>query len=351
MSEVLTQSIRDTMAVSEAMKLIALGALHGGSLITGAEQFVESEPRSVHALQLRQAIASVELYQKAIAPASTTDVGYAGALLPPAMWEPLVRRIQAGSVLGKISVPVPPTIPIPYESAAPAMTWIPENGPTPVTKITLATVTAAPFKFGGILVQTKELVKSTAQGSTRVLSARLVQASSLFVDQQLLLPTVTAVAGKNPASLTAGVTVTPPGATTDDTIAALTAAFYAARPQPLAPTFVLSPATASKINGNDKHRDLLVTGGSLNGIPAVVTNGAGANLILLDAEAIYGFDGGADVVPSQDATIEMEATPASPAVAATVMVPLWSSNLIGLRLIRVCGWAKAPGSVQFAVIA
>jgi hypothetical protein len=179
----------------------------------------------------------------------------------------------------------------------------------------------------------------------------LIQASARFLDTQFLDPTVAAVAAQNPASVTAGVTPVAPGATNDATVAALVSAFFAARPNATLPCFVCSPAVAAAIAGSGNHPGLLTTGGTLVGIPVVTTIGAAGNLILLDGPGVYAFDGGAEIDTSRHAAFETEAAPTDPPTAATVLVDLWSHDLIGIRLDRFCSWAAEPNAVSYAVVA
>jgi len=52
---------------------------------------------------------------------------------------------------------------------------------------------------------------------------------------------------------------------------------------------------------------------------------------------------------SRNATVEMETTPASPAVAGTVVVPLWPLNLSALKIRRFVNWRMArANSVLFS---
>src|SRR4029450_8482915 len=47
---------------------------------------------------------------------------------------------------------------------------------------------------------------------------------------------------------------------------------------------------------------------------------------------------------SQEASLQMDSAPMSPADATTVYVSLWQSNSVGLRAERFVNWNKATGS-------
>jgi len=336
--------------IAEAMRFLAIAATTDGGRAKAVETFVDRFPDAGPTPWLRKGLANGEFVNKAVSPATTTNLPFAGNLLPPALLEPLTTRFQQTSALARMgAIAVPPNVPVAYEATAPTLAWVKQGGPKPVSTLTTGAVKLALFKFAGILTLSRELALTTR--GDQVMARRLTRASTFFLDAQLLDPTVAAVVDQNPKSLTSGVTPTAAGATMDATIAALTAAFYAQRPTATRPTFVLSPKVASLITTSGNHPGLHTeTGGQLLGSPAVVTVGAGSNLILLDADAVYFHDAGAEIDTSRYAAIEAEAAPGTPS-AATVLLDLWSHNLIGVRLDRFCAWEAEPTAVAYAAVA
>jgi hypothetical protein len=199
-----------------------------------------------------------------------------------------------------------------------------------------------------------ELVAFTRDGDTDaadVMRKSLVDASTRTVDKKFLDPTFAAVVGVSPASITNGATaVTATGNLAAD-LAALVAAFTTQRPNAVSPAFVLSPTIVTRIAAIGTHHDLTVNGGTLLGVPAVTTVGAGNTVVLLDAAGVVYNDQGADVDVSTHAAIQMDTAPTHPVVAATVVVDLWSKNMVGLRLDRFVTWARdASSAVAYLVV-
>ena len=54
-----------------------------------------------------------------------------------------------------------------------------------------------------------------------------------------------------------------------------------------------------------------------------------------------GPDGGVELDASEEATIELNTAPTDPPVAATVQVPLFTENLVGLKATRFVSWQRA----------
>ena len=85
-----------------------------------------------------------------------------------------------------------------------------------------------------------------------------------------------------------------------------------------------------------------MNGGTYKGLTVITSQAAGANVIALQpALILYADDGGVTIDASQEASLQMDSAPASPADATTVLVSLWQTNTVGLRAERFVNWAKA----------
>ena len=82
------------------------------------------------------------------------------------------------------------------------------------------------------------------------------------------------------------------------------------------------------------------------GYPVVVSPGAGANLIFVDAPAIAVADDGIELDVSDQALVQMDDAP-TPATASTLYTSLWQENKVGIRVERYLNWKAATGAVQF----
>ena len=90
--------------------------------------------------------------------------------------------------------------------------------------------------------------------------------------------------------------------------------------------------------------------GQVLGMPMVSTIGAGNALVLLDAAGVYVHDGGAELAVSKYAAIQAEASPDNPAAPGSVLLDLWSHNLVGVRLDRFLSWAREATAVAFVTV-
>ena len=85
-----------------------------------------------------------------------------------------------------------------------------------------------------------------------------------------------------------------------------------------------------------------ITGGSIFGIPVVVSNNVGNRVILLHAPSVlYADEGGVQIDVSREASVQMDSrrirrTPPRPCWSS-----LWQNNLVGLRAERMITWKLA----------
>lgn len=276
--------------------------------------------------------AAVDLEEKgAVPPATTLDPAWGGSLATARFADGFAQLVRDASVLAKLAVmPVPFSTPILTQIAGASLQWIGQGSPKPVTKIGLGSVTVDPKKCGGIVILSRELVRSTAPASARAMRSILVHEITVFVDQTFL--SATPATPSSPGGILAGVTSSP------NVDAALTA-FLAARPRPLAPVVIASPSSLGAVT--------LDWQGRLRGIEVAVSPAAGDNIIIVDAAAIALADDGVALDVSNQAAIEMVDTPGTP-TAATVFTSLWQDNLSGIRIERVINWQlTAVGAVAF----
>jgi hypothetical protein len=81
-----------------------------------------------------------------------------------------------------------------------------------------------------------------------------------------------------------------------------------------------------------------INGGTLFGIP-VLTGFVGNRVIVLDPSALLiADDGDMDVTVARHASVEMDTSATSPPAAGTVLVNLFASNLVGLKIDRGIGY-------------
>jgi hypothetical protein len=92
--------------------------------------------------------------------------------------------------------------------------------------------------------------------------------------------------------------------------------------------------------------DVGARGGTIGGVPVVVTSNiagdtSGGSIGLIDAARVVVAAGDVSVDTATQAAVEMSSTPTSPVAAATVLVSLWTHNMIGLKVERFVNWQRA----------
>jgi HK97 family phage major capsid protein len=290
----------------------------------------------------------VALHVKAaVAPGTTTGVGWAAELVGATaefvalLWP----RTAIGQITGMQKVPW--NIKVPAQTGGGTYNWTGEGKPKPVTSLVFASFVLPIAKATGIIVMTKELAMSSSPSAEELARDSMIKGITKFVDQQFIDPAVAAVANVNPASITNGVTpLSSIGPLSD--IVQIASAFTAAGLPIDGLTYIMSPSNAlilsfqRETTGALRFPDLSVGGGTVNGLKVVTSAAAGSNVIgLLPQLILYNDEGGVTVDVSQEASLQMDSAPASPADATTVYRSLWQENLIGLRAEWFISWLKA----------
>jgi len=293
----------------------------------------------------------VALYLKAaVAPGTTTDSTWALPLVNQNISNEFIELLRPATILGKIPGlrQVPFNTKVPTQTAGGTYGWVGESKPKPVTKLAFSSTSLGVSKAAGIIVLTKELVMLSNPSAEALVRADMIAGIAQFLDSQFIDPAVAAVTGVNPASITNGA---PTAAATTNPIAdimGLINHFATNNISVAGVTFIMSAANAlsltfrTNLDGSPEFPGVTVGGGSYKGLTFVTSQAAGTNVIALQPNQIlYADDGGVSIDASQEASLQMDSAPASPADATTVFVSLWQTNTIGLRAERFINWAKA----------
>ncbi len=254
-----------------------------------------------------------------------------------------------GRIRGLRKVPFNTVVPV--QSAGGNFAWVAQGVPKPLTKLGFgAALTIAPAKASGIIAVTKELGMLVEPSAWQELQTQLVTGVTDFTDRNFLDPTITAIAGVRPASITSGVAATAAGTDPDSTLDKLLAAFFTALPGASLPTLIASAATLSQIRQNtpERRRDHRrhARRNSVCSTPTMPPT----KLIIVDAARVCYADDGVEIDVSEEAAVQMDSAPDSPATAATVLVSFWQTNLVGFRVERLVSWVIAPNSAQWTTL-
>jgi HK97 family phage major capsid protein/HK97 family phage prohead protease len=293
----------------------------------------------------------VALYLKAaIAPGTATDATWAGPLVNQNIASDFIELLRPATILGKI----PGLRTVPFNTKVPSQTgggtygWVGEAKPKPVTKLAFSSVSLGITKVAGIIVLTQELIKLSSPSAEALVRDDMIKGIAQFLDSQFIDPAVAAVAGVNPASITNGA---PTAAATTNPLADIMSLINHFATNNIGVggvTFIMSAANALALSfqtytdGSPKFPGIGIDGGSYKGLNFVTSQAASTNVIALQpALILYADDGGVTIDASQEASLQMDSAPASPADATTVYVSLWQTNTVGLRAERFINWNKA----------
>jgi len=293
----------------------------------------------------------VALYLKAaVAPGTTTDATWASPLVNQNVSNEFIELLRPATILGKIPGlrQVPFNTKVPTQTAGGTYGWVGEAKPKPVSKLAFSSTSLGVSKAAGIIVLTKELVMLSNPSAEALVRADMIAGIAQFLDQQFIDPAVAAVAGVNPASITNGAPTAAATANPLADIIGLISHFATNNIAVGGVTFIMSAANAlsltfrTNLDGSPEFPGVTINGGTYKGLTFITSQAAGANVIALQPQLVlYADDGGVTIDASEQASLQMDSVPMSPADATTVLVSLWQNNCVGLRAERFINWAKA----------
>ena len=235
-----------------------------------------------------------------------------------------------------------------------------EGAAKPLTKLGFGTVTLGISKAAGIITLTEELVRLSSPSAEEACRRDMISGISAFLDLQFIDPSVAALAGVHPASITNGAHSAPATGDAWGDITKMIQTFITNKVPVMNATIVMSEANAFALGlstnalGAPLFPNLGPQGGTLPGGINVVTSQTASSLVVLVApsEILIADDGQVNVDVSREASVQMDSAPDNPAQATTVMVSLWQNNLVGLRAERFINWVRArPVSVEYLTAA
>jgi HK97 family phage major capsid protein len=292
----------------------------------------------------------------------TTTSGWASQLVPAAvqMQNEFIELLRPATLIGRIPGlrRVPFNVAVPLQSGGGTYGWVGEARPKPVTKAAFQSVTLRWAKAAGIIVITRELARFSSPSAEAIVRNELVAGTSRFLDSQFIDDGVGEVANVSPASILNSVSPGSPSGTTAEAfrydLSLLVADFISNNQDPTTAVLLISATTAMNLAlmrnalGQREFPDISVKGGTIDGIPTVVSESVGTRVALVNASDILVADDGIiNIDISEQATIEMSTTPLngeeSP-IDNAVFKSLWQNNLVGLRVETFMTWKRARNS-------
>lgn len=306
----------------------------------------------------------------AVAAGTTSDSAWAGSLvdLYQRYAGDFIDFLRPMTILGKMGqngIPGPTMVPfninIAGQTSGSTAGWVGESQPKPVTRAGFTNVNLGWAKIAAICVLSEELVRFSSPNAETLMRNELAKAVAERADIDFIDPNKVAVTGVSPASITNGVT--PINSTGNDAdairedVALLMAPFINANLSPTGAVWIMSAVRALRLSlmrnalGQREFPDINMLGGTLEGIPVIVTEYAtsdsnGDDIILMNAPDIWlADDGEVTIDASREASLQMLDNPTNDAAnggnpTATTLVSLWQTNSIGLRAERFINWQK-----------
>ncbi len=310
----------------------------------------------------------VEAVKAAVAAQSTTNANLGGNLVATGgVFADFVEFLRPMTIIGKFgtgNIPslrnVPFRVPLGSQTSGGNAAWVGEGKAKPLTNFNFGQTTLLPLKVAAITVATMELLRDASVAAESMLRDQLAAAVAERIDIDFIDPAKAASAGVSPASITNGVTPIPATGTgtADDMRAdfqALMATYIANNNPPSSAVWIMPTMTALAASlmqnplGQSEFPGLSMTGGTLLGIPAIVSDymtsdSGGADVAMVNARDIWlGDEGGIEVRASNEASLQMDDAPTQSSIAtvtATSVVSMFQTNSVAILAERTINWAK-----------
>ncbi|EAQ6186826.1 phage major capsid protein [Salmonella enterica] len=293
----------------------------------------------------------------AVGAGTTTDPQWAGALVEYQEYaQDFVEYLRPQTIIGRFgqgNIPslrkVPFNIRIPAQTSGGSANWVGQGKAKPLTKFDFESITFSFAKVAAIAVLTDELIRFSNPAADALVRNALAEAVIARLDTDFISPSKAEVANVSPASITNGITAVPSTGNPDDDAAAAFGVFVAANLQPNGAVWLMSSTTALALSmrknalGQKEYPEMTLLGGTFQGLPVIVSQYVGNQLVLVNAPDIYlADDGGVAVDMSREASLEMESDPAGDSITPTVteLVSMFQTNSVAIRAERWINWKR-----------
>lgn len=293
----------------------------------------------------------------AVGAGTTTDPQWAGALVEYQEYaNDFVEYLRPQTIIGRFgqgNIPslrkVPFNIRIPAQTSGGSANWVGQGKAKPLTKFDFESITFSFAKVAAIAVLTDELIRFSNPAADALVRNALAEAVIARLDTDFINPSKAEVPNVSPASVTNGITAIPSTGNPDDDAAAAFGVFVAANLQPNGAVWLMSSTTALALSmrknalGQKEYPEMTLLGGTFQGLPVIVSQYVGNQLVLVNAPDIYlADDGGVAVDMSREASLEMESDPTGDSItpAGTELVSMFQTNSVAIRAERWINWKR-----------
>jgi len=340
-------TVKDNLAPGqEFARYVKTLAMARGNILQ-AEQIAKSQyPDSARLHSVMKA---------AVASGTTTDPTWAGALVEYVNFTgDFIEFLRPQTIIGRFGQGgVPSLRSIPFNVRIKGQTsggegyWVGEGAGKPLAKFDFTDVELRWAKVANIAVLTDELVRMSTPSAELLVRDSLAAALIQRLDIDFVNPAKAAVTNISPASVTNGVTAVPASGTDYDAFkvdAKTMMGNFIAANIPLSQgvwimqsTQALSFSLMQNALGQAEFPGMTMNGGTLLGLPVIVSQHVPAGLIVLAAanEIYLADDGQVTIDASREATLEMDNAPTGTATRS-----MFQNNEVALRAERYINWQK-----------
>jgi len=276
-----------------------------------------------------------------------------------------VEFLRAKTIIGRFGlngIPsltrVPFRVPLVSQATGGSGYWVGEGDGKPLTKPSFGRTELAPLKVAAISVATMELLRDSSPAAETMLRNDLANAVAARLDLSFIGPSVTAVSGVSPASITNGAEEIVSTATTDadairNEVRSVMLKFVNALNPLTSGVWIMGSSSALALSmmvntlGQAEFPGININGGTFMGLPVLVSDHVTDYVVLANAADIWiGDDGGLQIDMSDQASLQMVAgddegaTQNSITPTATSVVSMFQTNSVAFRAERTMNWAR-----------
>ncbi|HCB7231975.1 TPA: phage major capsid protein, partial [Escherichia coli] len=244
--------------------------------------------------------------KSAVGAGTTTDPQWAGSLSEYQEYaQDFIDYLRPQTIIGRFGqggIPalrqVPFNIRVHAQVSGGAAGWVGEGKAKPLTKFDFESITFSHAKVSAIAVLTEELIRFSSPAADALVRNALAEAVVARLDTDFVDPKKAAVADVSPASITHDVKGTASTGNPDADAEAAFGQFVAANLQPTGAVWLMSSTNALALSmrknalGQKEYPDMTLLGGSFQGLPVIVSQYVGDQLVLVNAPDIYLADDG-----------------------------------------------------------
>lgn len=291
----------------------------------------------------------------AVTAGTTTDLDWAGNLVEyQDITSDFIEFLRPQTIIGQFGqngIPalrqVPFNVRISAQTAGGSASWVGEGKAKPLTGFGFGSVQFSYAKIAAISVLTDELIRFSTPSADTLVRNSLAEAVIERMDTDFVDPEKAAEAGVSPASITNGAVAIPSTGDPERDVEAAFGQFIAANLSPAKGVWLMSSTTSLSLSmmrnplGQKVYPELNLLGGTFFGLPVIVSQYVGDQLVLVNAGDIYLADDGQVMIDaSREASLEMSDAPTQDSGDGTDarLVSMWQTNSIAIRAERWINW-------------